>query len=59
MSQKKKANQAQFYFFSGTLPAETFEVTNFSGSDEVSMLAASFNRLRRSLVTALGMIEPE
>jgi protein-histidine pros-kinase len=28
------------------------------GSDEVSMLAASFNRLRRSLVTALGMIEP-
>lgn len=29
------------------------------GSDEVSMLAASFNRLRRSLVTALGMIEPE
>lgn len=30
-----------------------------NGSDEVSMLAASFNRLRRSLVTALGMIEPE
>lgn len=29
------------------------------GKDEVSMLAASFNRLRRSLVTALGMIEPE
>lgn len=29
------------------------------GSDEISMLAASFNRLRRSLVTALGMIDPE
>ena len=29
------------------------------GSDEVSMLAASFNRLRRSLVTAMGMIGPE
>jgi HAMP domain-containing protein len=29
------------------------------GTDEVSLLAASFNRLRRSLVTALGMIEPE
>ncbi len=29
------------------------------GSDEISMLAASFNRLRRSLVTALGMIESE
>jgi len=30
-----------------------------NGRDEVSMLAASFNRLRRSLVTALGMIEPQ
>ena len=29
------------------------------GKDEISMLAASFNRLRRSLVSALGMIEPE
>jgi HAMP domain-containing protein len=29
------------------------------GNDEISMLAASFNRLRRSLVTALGMIESE
>jgi HAMP domain-containing protein len=29
------------------------------GRDEISMLAASFNRLRRSLVTALRMIEPE
>ncbi len=29
------------------------------GNDEISLLAASFNRLRRSLVTALGMIEPE
>jgi type VI secretion system secreted protein VgrG len=32
----KKANQAQYFFFSGTLPKETFEVMNFSGTDRVS-----------------------
>jgi type VI secretion system secreted protein VgrG len=32
----KKANQAQFFFFSGTLPPETFEVMNFSGTDRIS-----------------------
>jgi type VI secretion system secreted protein VgrG len=35
-TQKKKANEAQFYFFCGGVPAETFEVINFSGRDEVS-----------------------
>jgi hypothetical protein len=34
----KKANQAQYSFFSGTLPKETFEVMNFSGSDRISDL---------------------
>ncbi len=32
----KKANQAQFYFFSGTLSHDTFEVMNFSGTDRIS-----------------------
>jgi len=32
----KKANQAQFFFFSGTLAPETFEVMNFSGTDRIS-----------------------
>ncbi|HUI91339.1 MAG TPA: type VI secretion system tip protein TssI/VgrG [Chitinivibrionales bacterium] len=32
----KKANQPQFYFFSGSLAKETFEVINFSGTDAVS-----------------------
>jgi type VI secretion system secreted protein VgrG len=34
----KKANQAQFYFFCGKLPSETFEVMNFSGIDTVSSI---------------------
>jgi type VI secretion system secreted protein VgrG len=32
----KKANQAQYFFFSGTLPKDTFEVMNFSGEDRIS-----------------------
>lgn len=32
----KKANEAQFYFFCGQLPPETFEVMSFEGVDEVS-----------------------
>jgi type VI secretion system secreted protein VgrG len=33
---KKKANEAQFYLFVSGLPAETFEVMNFSGIDKIS-----------------------
>ncbi len=36
MPQKKKANEAQFYFFVSGLPSETFEVMNFSGTDAVN-----------------------
>ena len=36
MPPKKKANEAQFYFFLSGLPSETFEVMNFSGTDSVS-----------------------
>jgi type VI secretion system secreted protein VgrG len=32
----KKANEAQYFFFSGTLPSETFEVMDFSGTDRIS-----------------------
>jgi type VI secretion system secreted protein VgrG len=32
---KKKANEAQFYFYCSGLPEETFEVMNFSGSDAI------------------------
>ncbi len=32
----RKANQAQFYFFSGGIAPETFEVINFSGTDRIS-----------------------
>jgi type VI secretion system secreted protein VgrG len=34
----KKANQAQFYFFCGSLAPETFEVISFSGTDAVSSI---------------------
>jgi type VI secretion system secreted protein VgrG len=36
MAQKKKANEAQFYFFVSGLPSETFEVMNFSGIDAIN-----------------------
>ncbi len=32
----QKANRAQFYFFSAGLPAESFEVMNFAGTDRIS-----------------------
>ena len=38
MPTKKKANEAQFFFFCSGQPAETFEVMNFSGADEISSL---------------------
>jgi type VI secretion system secreted protein VgrG len=34
---KKKANEAQFYFFVSGLPSESFEVMNFSGTDTIGM----------------------
>ncbi len=33
---KKKANESRFYFFCGSLPSETFEVMNFTGTDRIS-----------------------
>jgi len=36
MAAAKKANEAQFYFFCGTLDASTFEVVEFSGDDHVN-----------------------
>jgi type VI secretion system secreted protein VgrG len=51
----KKANQAQFFFFSGTLPKETFEVMNFSGEDRISDLYA-FNIM---LLSARADISPD
>ncbi|MGB7569144.1 MAG: type VI secretion system tip protein TssI/VgrG [Chitinivibrionales bacterium] len=38
MPTKKKANEAQFFFFCSGQPEDTFEVMNFSGVDEVSSL---------------------
>ena len=38
MPNKKKANEAQFFFFCSGQPAETFEVMNYSGADEISSL---------------------
>ena len=36
MPPKKKANEANFFFFCSGLPSETFEVTNFSGIDAIN-----------------------
>ena len=36
MASTRKANEAQFYFFVKGVKAETFEVMNFSGADELS-----------------------
>jgi hypothetical protein len=37
MAAAKKANEAQFYFFCGTLDASTFEVVEFQGGDGESL----------------------
>jgi type VI secretion system secreted protein VgrG len=36
MAQNSKANEAQFFFFCSGLPADTFEVMNFSGTDSIN-----------------------
>ena len=38
MPTKKKANEAQFFFFCSGQPKETFEVMNYSGTDAISSL---------------------
>jgi type VI secretion system Vgr family protein len=38
MPTKKKANEAQFFFFCSGLPKETFEVMNYSGADAIGSL---------------------
>ena len=38
MPTKKKANEAQFFFFCSGQDAKTFEVMNYSGADEISSL---------------------
>ena len=50
----KKANQPHFYFYC-SLPAETFEVTNFSGADRISSVC-KFNLM---LVSQKADISPD
>ena len=55
MPTKKKANEAQFFFFVSGLPDDTFEVMNFSGTDKISA-PYSFNL---TLISQQADIAPE